>query len=84
MPKGWKAGPVVVSAEYRCHRGAPGYLPLDIANAQAATKAAIDGFIDAGIAPNDTKRWLTWGQFDLVTRKGQKPAGVTFTFEANP
>jgi len=41
------------------------YRPNDIANAIAAVKSAVDGFIDAGLAPDDSHRWIKWGDVVL-------------------
>lgn len=81
-PKGWEACAVSLEVEYRCARDALGYVARDVQNAMAALKAAIDGLIDAGIAPNDSKKWLQWDRFNLVTRKHPKGDGVTVIVRA--
>lgn len=82
MPKAWKACAVELDMEYRCSRDAEGYVAADIANALSSTKAAIDGLVDAGIAPNDSKKWLTWGRVSLITRKCEQGDGITVTVRA--
>lgn len=81
-PRGWQACAVSLEVEYRCARGALGYIARDVQNAMSALKAAIDGLIDAGIAPNDSKKWLQWDGFTLVTRKNPKGDGVTVIVRA--
>jgi crossover junction endodeoxyribonuclease RusA len=81
-PKEWDACAVAFQVEYRCSRGCDGYMALDVANAMAAIKPLPDGFVDAGIAPNDSKKWLQWDQFNLVTRKHPKGDGVTVIVRA--
>lgn len=68
-PKGWKPVPVEISVEYRCPKGSAGYVAHDEQNAKSSLKAAVDAMVDAGIIPTDSHRWLTWGDFVLVTSK---------------
>lgn len=78
MPKNWsRTAAVVIDVEYRCFRGCGGYSPRDEDNARASLKAAIDGMRDARVVPGDTKRWVKWGAFNLVTRRTHRGAGVT-------
>ena len=62
-------GPVEVSAVYACHRGSAGYIARDVQNALGACKHIVDGMVDAGVVKDDSKKYLTWGSFDLVTTK---------------
>ena len=62
-------GPVEVSVVYACHKASCGYVARDIANALGALKGLTDGMVDAGVVKDDTKKYLTWGSFDLVTTK---------------
>jgi hypothetical protein len=84
-PRTWKACAVVIDVEYRCTRGCGGYAPMDEDNARASLKSAIDGMRDARVAPNDSKKWVTWGRFVLLTSlealAGRMP-GVTITVRA--
>jgi Holliday junction resolvase RusA-like endonuclease len=79
MPVGWLAGPVEIDMEYRCSKGAVGYVARDLQNVIAAMKAGIDALVDAGIAPNDSKKYLAWGHVSLITTKSAKADGVTIT-----
>lgn len=75
----WIAGRVVLDVEYRCSQKSAGYVAKDVQNAISAMKAGVDGLVDAGVAENDSKAHLTWGIFDLVTRKSAKGDGITVT-----
>lgn len=77
MPAGWGPRAVGLTVEYRCSRFAIGYVARDEQNAIAAMKAAIDGMVDAGMAPNDSKNYLTWDAVALVTVKCLKGDGIT-------
>jgi Holliday junction resolvase RusA-like endonuclease len=78
-PKNWRMAPIVIEVEYRCSRGAKGYRPADIQNAISSLKSACDSLQDASVIPNDSKAWLTWGEFTLITRKCDEGDGVTVT-----
>lgn len=41
------------------------YIPNDIGNAWASLKAAIDGLVDAKVIPDDSHKWLTYGECKL-------------------
>lgn len=60
------------------------YHPLDIGNAIAALKAAIDGLVDAGVLPGDTHKQVQWGECRLLrTAKAHGGrSGVVLRFEA--
>lgn len=75
----WVPRRVVLDVEYRCSQKAAGYVAKDVQNAISAMKAGVDGLVDAGVAENDSKAHITWGAFDLVTRKSAKGDGVTVT-----
>lgn len=47
------------------------YRPLDIANAISSLKGAIDGLVDAGVVPDDSHKWVTWGEVHLYRTKKQ-------------
>ena len=68
-PKGWTQVPIEIDVSYRCSAKAIGYAPKDIGNAISSLKAAVDAMQDAGVIPNDSKKWLAWGQVSLITRK---------------
>lgn len=71
--------PVIVSAIYRSGTGA--YRPRDIQNAIGSLKAHIDGMVDAGIVPNDSFNWVSWGAVEIVRCiTGERP-GVRITVE---
>lgn len=77
-PRDWKPCAVVVDVEYRCSRKAVGCVVKDEANALAALKAGFDGaLVDAGIAPDDSARWVKVGRIDLIPRRTDKGDGVT-------
>lgn len=73
-PSGWSATRVVVSMDYYCTKTSRGYRPRDTMNAIAAMKAAIDGMADAGIVPNDSKRFVSWGGLRLFTTREESAA----------
>lgn len=79
LPREWKPRAVTIDMEYRCSRGSHGAVVKDRQNAISATKALCDGLVDAGLIPNDTKRWLDWGAVTLITRKCAKGDGITIT-----
>ena len=81
-PRGWEPCAVSLEVEYRCSAKAAGYIARDVQNATAALKAMVDGLVDAGIAPNDSKKWLQWDRFNLVTRKHPRGDGVTVIVRA--
>ena len=52
--------PIVISTTwYMGPTYDPRYRPLDSTNANAALKAAIDGFVDAGLVPNDSYKFVS-------------------------
>ena len=68
-PAGWQVGPVEIDVEYRHTMASTGYRPMDLQNAMASLKSLCDSMADAGIIPCDTKKWLAWGRFNLITKK---------------
>lgn len=84
----WKGdSPITVDVEYRYDKTATGYKARDIANALSALKAAFDGLVDAGIVPDDTRKWFRLGSFRLHTTAKElqamgKHPGVTLTITA--
>lgn len=80
-PAGWIPQAVRLEIVYRCPFGSVGYCPRDTQNAIGALKAAIDGMVDAGIVPDDSARWVTWGEFRLV-RDGEPGVHVTVAAQA--
>jgi hypothetical protein len=82
---GW---PIRISAEFYCGLTPPWepkrYRPLDITNAIQSLQQAVNGIVDAGIVPNDTHRYVTWGEVKLYrTRKEHDcRAEVVLTIEA--
>lgn len=64
-PRGWIAKAVVIEMDYYCCRESDGYRPRDTQNALAATKAAIDGMVDAGVVANDSAKFVSWGGIRL-------------------
>lgn len=75
--------PVVIDIVYACCRGCGGYEPRDIANALDAIKGGVDGLVDAGVMPDDSRKWLTIGRLELKTSKAECQAlggaGVYYT-----
>jgi hypothetical protein len=71
--KGWYGHrPVVLSAVVVAHRSpVPDgrYRPADLGNLIASTKAVVDGFVDAGVVPNDTHQWVKWGEIEMLRTK---------------
>lgn len=67
MPRGWSANQVELTMEYFCTRASRGYRPLDVMNALASIKAAVDGMVDAGVVPDDSKKFVSWGRLRLHT-----------------
>lgn len=64
-PVGWKPCAVSIEVDYYACRKSKGYKPRDIQNALSALKAAIDGMIDAKIAPSDSRANVQWGGIRL-------------------
>lgn len=81
-PAGWKPCKVAIEVEYRCPRGADGYVAFDVQNAIAALKPGLDAMADVGIVPSDSHEFVQWGAVRLITQaaamKGKTP-GVTLT-----
>lgn len=78
-PKGWEGNsPIELDFVYRAFRGCGGAVFRDCTNALSACKALIDGIVDAGVVPNDSKRWLSIGHFKLMTtaREAKNCPGV--------
>jgi hypothetical protein len=59
------------------------YRPRDIANAISSLKSAVDGFVDAGLVPDDSHQWVSWG--DITLNRNAKAhggrCGVTIRIE---
>lgn len=81
-PRGWAPAKVVIDVEYRCSKAAEGYVARDIQNAISALKSGVDALADVGVIPNDSKEWLRWGVFNLVTTMNPKGDGVTVIVRA--
>lgn len=78
---------VVLHVEYRCARGAGGAVCHDEDNARACLKSAVDALVSAGVVETDSKKWVSWGRFNLITTKRAaawkaRGDGVTITIEA--
>ena len=82
LGSGWVPGRVEIDMEYRCPKGSDGYVAMDLANAMSATKALIDGMVDAGVMPNDSRKYLTWGRMELIPHKNPMGEGVTVIVRA--
>jgi hypothetical protein len=80
-PRNWRPEPVRLEIRYVCPFGSAGYCPRDTQNAIGALKAAIDGMVDAGVVPDDSARWVSWGGFELSREAGVAP-GVYVTVVA--
>lgn len=80
MPKHWFPVPITLDVVYRCPRQARGYKPKDVQNAIGALKASIDGMVDAGVVPDDSAEWVSWGSC-RIERAGQ--SGVSITVKRN-
>lgn len=76
VPRDWTQKPVRLDIVYHCPVGSDGYRPRDVQNAIGALKPMIDGMVDAGIVPDDSDKWVTWGEFTITRHRGQAP-GVT-------
>lgn len=84
-PRDWKPSKVVVDVEYRCPRGAPGYVAFDVQNAIAALKSGIDALADVGVIETDHHENVRWGRFELITQQRQMRGlipGVTLIVRA--
>jgi crossover junction endodeoxyribonuclease RusA len=79
-PANWEPVPIRIDVEYNCPKQATGYRPRDSMNGIAAMKAQIDGMVDAGVIPDDSCKWLSWGSFTL-TRAGRAGVRITVTPE---
>lgn len=75
-PSDWKPIPIQIEVHYHCPKKTYGYKPRDSMNAIAAMKPMIDGMVDAGIIPDDSANWLSWGKFKLTRRANGIKAGV--------
>jgi crossover junction endodeoxyribonuclease RusA len=69
-PRDWTRRPVKLQVHMRYGRGSRGYKPQDVQNAIGALKAAIDGMVDAGIVPDDSAQWVSWGEVSIKEEKG--------------
>jgi hypothetical protein len=73
LKAGWPYNsPVIISATFYAHRGAVPdgkYRPNDKANAIHSLKAPVDGFVDAGLIPDDSHLWVSWGEIELLRNK---------------
>lgn len=79
LPVGWEQVPVMLEVRYHCPRSAAGYRPRDIQNAIGALKPMVDGMVDAGVVPDDSRQWVEWGAFTLDRRKNGEAPGVHIT-----
>jgi hypothetical protein len=72
--QGWvsSAHKLTMEVVYGCKgaRAVKGYAPRDEANAHYALKAGVDGLIDAGVAPDDSHRFLTLGKMTIDPEQG--------------
>lgn len=78
-PLGWNEKRVRIDMDYRHSSKSHGYRPRDAQNAIASVKAAIDGFVDAGMTPSDSLNHVSWGSLDLATSPAYGNGMVTFT-----
>lgn len=76
---------VKISSEWFLGRNLPNdgrYRPRDVGNAISALKAAVDGFVDAKLVPDDSSRHVDWGTCVLHSAKESgKRAEVVITIE---
>lgn len=77
----WYMGPSPLEGALKGLKGLPRpkakpvhYRPKDVQNAITALKGAIDGFVDAGIVPDDNASWVQWGDCKLL-RKPEEHGG---------
>lgn len=67
--------PVIVNAAFFCGPTppieGPRYRPLDAGNAIGSLKAAIDGFVDVGLVPDDSHLWLRFGGVEIFRTKNE-------------
>lgn len=79
MPVDWKPCSVRIDVIYHCPRSAQGYMPRDTMNAIAAMKPMVDAMVDVGIIPDDSAKWLSWGNFQLTRTENGMAPGVRIT-----
>ena len=75
--RGVKAGKVRISCAFWCGKVLPRddfYRPKDEANGIASLKAMVDGFVDAGLVPDDDAKHVTWGSCQIhgIKESGRK------------
>jgi len=51
-------------------RAAGRYQPRDASNALSAFKSGIDGLVDAGMCPDDSRKHLTLGAIEIDSKRG--------------
>jgi hypothetical protein len=83
-PSDWNPVPLILSVVYHCPQCTVGYKPRDVQNAIAALKPAVDGMVDAGLIPDDSRKWLSWGEVTLSRRANGQPPGVHMTIVPQP
>lgn len=84
LVKGWTPCKVRISAVFYCGPTVERrYRPLDISNAEGSLKAVIDGFVDGGMTPTDSYKWVTWGDVEIkrIKREHEGKAHVEVTVE---
>ena len=67
--------PVRINAAFFCGptppTDGPRYRPLDAGNAIGSLKSAIDGFVDAGLVPDDSHTWVRFGSIEIFRSKSE-------------
>lgn len=59
------------------------YRPKDKANAIGAIKPYIDGLVDAGLVPDDTHEWVSWGRVDIFPDSPKAAVILTIVEDAS-
>ena len=70
LGKGWNPGKVRLSFVFFCGPTIDKrYRPLDCENALSSVKPLIDGFVDGGMCPSDSYKWLSIGSIEIRRTK---------------
>lgn len=87
MPKDWSAAKVRIHAKFFCIRRFAHervYIPRDYDNATISLKPYIDGLVDAGVVPDDSRKHLSFAGIEFVEGADcdKKDSGVLLRVEA--
>lgn len=84
LGKGWTPGKVRLSFVFFCGPTIDKrYRPLDCENALSSVKPLIDGFVDGGMCPSDSYKWVSIGSIEIrrTVKDCQGKAHIHITIE---